>query len=152
MIGLCSKTYIVRKSKVIKPTNTRLCAFHLLEKAKGFKPARKPLQPRRVNEYKYSSKGVSKRHLTAPMTKFRTVLKTRKAQSGVNRGFRVRKNDVFTYIQERRGFSYLYCKRKVLSDGIHTEPLDVTLCLLPLEEREVSDQDLIDMLASNFED
>ena len=151
MIGLCSKTYIVRKTKVIKPTNTRICAFRLLKKAKGFKPTRKPLKSRLVNEYKYSSKGVSKRHLAAPMTKFRTVLKTRKTQSGLNRGFRVRKNAVFT-TQERRGFSYLYCKRKVLPDGIHTEPLDVTLCPLPLEEREVSDQNLIDMLASNFED
>ena len=152
MIGLCSKTYIVRKTKVLKPTNTRISAFRLMKKAKGCKLVRSPLQCRRVNEYKFSSKGVSKRHLTAPMTKFRSVLKTRKAQSGFNCSFRVRKNVVFTYTQERRGFSYLYCKRKVLPDGIHTEPLDVTLCPLPLEEREVSDQDLVEMLASNFED
>ena len=46
----------------------------------------------------------------------------------------------------------MYCKRKVLNDGIHTVPLDITLCPLPQEEREVSDQELIDMLASNFED
>ena len=96
-------------------------------------------------------KGVSKRHLNAPMAKFRHVLKTRKAQGGLNRGFRVRNNAVFTYTQERRGFSYLYCKRKVLDDGIHTVPLDLTLCPLPPEDRNVNDQDLIDMLASNFE-
>ena len=134
MIGLCSKTYIVRKTKELKPTNTRICAFRLLKKAKDCKLVRRPLQCRRVNEYKFSSKGVSKRHLTAPMTKFRSIWKTRKAQSGFNCSFRVRKNVVFTYTQERRGFSYLYCKRKVLPDGIHTEPLDVNLCPLPLEK------------------
>ena len=61
-------------------------------------------------------------------------------------------NAVFTYTQERRGFSYLYCKRKVLDNGIHTIPLDITLCPLQPQERDVSDQELIHLLASNFED
>ena len=86
------------------------------------------------------------------MTKFRRVLKTHRAQSGCNRGIRVRNNTVFTFTQERRGFSYLYCKRKVLDDGIHTDPLDITLCPLPSQEQDVDDQELIDMLASNFGD
>ena len=151
MIGLCSKTYIVRKSKVLKPSSTHMAAAKLLNKVRGRRPRRcRPLRPRQLNEYKFSSKGVSKRHLTAPMAKFRRVLKTHKAESGYNRGFRVRKNEVFTYTQERRGFSYLYCKRKVLDDGIHTMPLDITLCPLLLEE--TTDQVLINMLASNFED
>ena len=152
MIGLCSKTYIVRKTKVIRPSSKRMAALHILNKAKRQKNKLRRLQTRRVNEYKLSSKGVSKRHLKAPMAKFRQVLKSRKAQSGCNTGFRVRNNAIFTYTQERRGFSYMYCKRKVLKDGIHTVPLDITLCPLPQEEREVSDQELIDMLASNFED
>jgi len=85
------------------------------------------------------------------MSKCRRVLKTHRAQSGLNRGFWSRNNAVFTYTQERRGFSYLFCKRKVLDDGIHTVLLDLTLCPLPPQERAVDDQKLIDMLASNFE-
>lgn len=146
MIGLCSKTYIVRKTKVLKPSCTRMVALRILNRARGRKTKPRRLPSRNVHEFKFSSKGVSKRHLTAPMTKFRRVLKTRKAQSGCNRGFRVRNNAVFTYTQERRGFSYLYCKRKVLDDGVHTVPLDITLCPLPPEEREIHDQDLIDVL------
>ena len=152
MIGLCSKTYIVRKTKVIRPSSTQITARGVLHKARGLKTKLRRLQSCRVHEYKFSSKGVSKRHLKGPMAKFRSVLKTRKAQSGLNRGFRVRNNSVFTYTQERKGFSYLYCKRKVMEDGIHTKPLDITLCPLPPQDQEVSDQELIDMLARNFED
>ncbi|MCG7866661.1 MAG: hypothetical protein JAY74_09850, partial [Candidatus Thiodiazotropha taylori] len=143
MIGLCSKTYIVRKAKVLKPSSCSIAASRLLKRAKGWGLKRKGLRERLVQEYKFSSKGVSKRHLTSPMTKFRRVLKTHRAQSGCNRGFRVRNNAVFTYRQERHGFSYLYCKRKVLDDGIHTDPLDITLCPLPPHEQEVGDQELI---------
>ncbi|XP_053395709.1 uncharacterized protein LOC128555915 [Mercenaria mercenaria] len=110
MIGLYSKTYIIRKQ----------------------------------NEYKCSTKGVSKRALQTTMTKFRTVLSTGKPHSGRNRGFRVRNNVVFTYTQERRGFSYFYCKRKVLDDGIHTEPLDITLCPFKQQAEVVSDQDMFE--------
>ena len=59
---------------------------------------------------------------------------------------------MFTYTQERRGFSYLYCKRKVLDDGIHTVPLDITLCPVPPKEQDVDDRELIELLASNFDD
>ena len=153
MIGLCSKTYIVRKGKLIQPSSCRITASRLLNKAKGWGLKRNGRQRAQlVQEYKFSSKGVSKRHLTSPMTKFRRVLKTHRAQSGCNRGFRVRNNAVFTYTQERRGFSYLYCKRKVLDDGIHTDPLDITLCPLPSQEQDVDDQELIHMLASNIEE
>ena len=152
MIGLCSKTYIVRKSKILTPSAARVVAQRILHKAKGRKFRRRRLQSRRIQEYKFSSKGVSKRHLKAPMTKFRRVLKTREAQSGSNRGFRVRGNAVFTYRQDRRGFSYLYCKRKVLNDGVHTVPLDLTLCPVPRQDPEVSDVELIRMLATNFEE
>ena len=55
------------------------------------------------------------------------------------------------YLQEQRGFSYLYCKRNVSKVGIHTLPLDITLCTLPQEEWKVSNQELIDMLASDFQ-
>jgi hypothetical protein len=155
MIGLCSKTYIVRKEKTVSASSTRVAAYHLLRRCLKLKKKRCPYRPRLVNELKYSSKGVSKRHLNAPMTKFRRVLKTGKAVSGVNRGFRVKNNTIFTYSQERRGFSYLYCKRKVMNDGIHTVPLDITLCPVPkldTKEHEVNDQELVDILVDLLQD
>ena len=63
MIGLCSKTYIVCKTKVIRPSSKRMAALHILNKAKRQKNKLRRLQTRRINEYKFSSKGVSKRHL-----------------------------------------------------------------------------------------
>ena len=150
MIGLCSKTYIVRKTKVIKPSSTLLAALRILNKTT--RRTSKHVKSRRLHEYKFSSKGVSKRHLQTPMAKFCIVLKTHKAEGGRNRGFRVRNNAVYTYMQERRGFSYLYCKRKVLNDGIYTVPLDITLSPFSPSEREISDQELVDLLTSNFED
>jgi hypothetical protein len=41
------------------------------------------------------------------------------------RGFRSIDNQVYTYLQERAGFSYFYHKRKVLADGVSTIPLDI---------------------------
>jgi hypothetical protein len=32
---------------------------------------------------------------------------------------------MYTYLQERAGFSYFYPKRKVWDDGVSTEPLDI---------------------------
>ena len=129
MIGLCSKTYIVRKTKTVRPSVNHIDALRLLNRAKHRKTKIRQLAPlRKIHEFKFSSKGVSKRHLKAPMTKFRHVLKTHKAESSSNHGFRVRDNTIYTYTQERRGFSYFYCKRKVLDDGINTIPLDITLC------------------------
>ena len=58
---------------------------------------------------------------------------------------------MFTYMQERRGFSYLYCKRKVLEDGIHTQHLDITLCSFPKTDTEVKDQELVDILVELLE-
>ena len=80
-------------------------------------------------EYKFSSKGINKQRITDPFTIFKSVLETKEKGSGVNIGFRPRNNGVCTYMQQRDGFSYLYCKRKVLEDGSRTEPLDT--CLQP---------------------
>ncbi len=80
------------------------------------------------NQTKFSSKGVSKRFIDNPMQIYKDVLSSKVPQSGLNKGFRVRNNTIYTYHQERCGFSYFYCKRKVLDDGIHTVPLQITLC------------------------
>jgi hypothetical protein len=53
------------------------------------------------------------------------VLLSKKSGSSTNRGFRSMDNQVFTYFQERSGFSYFYPKRKVLEDGVSTAPLEI---------------------------
>ena len=78
-------------------------------------------------KFKFSSKGVNKQHVKNPLAVFREVLELGKSGKGKNIGFRVRDNMMHTYTQEKNAFSYLYCKRKVLDDGIETEPLDIIL-------------------------
>ena len=74
---------------------------------------------------KYSCKGVNKKRNSINKDKYLKVLRTGESESGENRGFRVLDNKVLTYAQFRVGFSYFYPKRKVLSDGITTIPLDI---------------------------
>ena len=76
---------------------------------------------------KMSSKGINKNALSDPMNAFQTVLESKVAGSGCNRGFRSRQNTIFTYEQTRSALSYFYCKRKVLEDGVSTVPLVLTL-------------------------
>jgi len=152
LIGLCSKTYIIRKSRIVTPTSTSIIAHRLLRKAKRLKPTRLRRSYKTTNEYKFSCKGINKSALNCPMTTFRHVLETGVPSSGINRGFRAKNNTIFTYVQERKGFSYFYCKRKVLSDGIHTEPLDVVLrpdhTTQEVDDRRVLD-DLVSLLEEN---
>ena len=110
LIGLCSKIYIVRKSKMLKPSFARLASYNLLRKSFKLKRKRCHYSQKPVHEYQFSSKGISKRSVKAPMTSFRRVFKTHKAHGARNRRFRVRHNHIYTYTQKRRGFSYFYCK------------------------------------------
>ena len=109
MIGLCSKSYVVANSIETKPEN----------------------------RVKFSSNGVNKHRVVDPFNTFRVVLQTGNAATTVNLGFRPKDNTVFTYTQEKIGWNYAYVKRKVLADGIHTGPLDITLC--PVTEEEVGE-------------
>ena len=34
---------------------------------------------------------------------------------------------MMTYQESNKAFNYLYCKRRVLEDKIHTKPLDIVL-------------------------
>ena len=61
------------------------------------------------------------------MRKFEECLKSKKVNFSSNVGFRVRESDIFTYSQNKISFNYFYCKRKVLMDGVSTEPLEVIL-------------------------
>lgn len=73
---------------------------------------------------KYSSKGVNK---TIQLTRehFLSVLNSKQPVRCTNKGFIMKNNTVLTYRMEKDGLSYLYCKRKVLNDGISTTYLDI---------------------------
>ena len=74
---------------------------------------------------KFSCKGINKKHNKITRQTYLDVLREKKSQSGTNRGFRMHKQRMHTYVQKRDGFSYLYPKRKVLEDGVTTVPLDI---------------------------
>ena len=77
--------------------------------------------------FKMSCKGVNKRAVTDPATLFRKALFDREMGSATNLGFRARNNTVYSYRQEKVGFGYFYCKRKLAEDGVSTTPLDIVL-------------------------
>ena len=76
-------------------------------------------------ENKVCSKGLNKKLNQFTRDTFLDVLKQKKAGGGINRGFRASGNHIVSYEQERSALSYLYIKRKVLDDGVSTEPLDI---------------------------
>ena len=98
-------------------------------------------KPKIRHEAKFSSKAVSKRRITAHMTIYRCALRTQRAGCGSIQGFRARNNRIYTYEQTRNGFSYIYCKRRVLDDGMSTIPLDLELCPIPKETEEKETED-----------
>ena len=61
------------------------------------------------------------------------VLQTGTDKMAINRGFRMHKatqdNNIkmLTYQESKKALNYLYCKRRVLGDKIHTKPLDLIL-------------------------
>ena len=74
---------------------------------------------------KFSCKGVNKKTNDINKEKYLNVLLTKQSSAGLNKGFRVVNNSMYTYEQVRDGFSYFYPKRKVLEDGVTTMPLDI---------------------------
>ena len=88
-------------------------------------------------EMKYSCKGINKKALSSPMDAYEHVLNTTLSGCGLNKGFRVRMNTVFTYEQIRYGLSYFYCKRLLKNDGVSTEPLDLILTPWDVESKKV---------------
>ncbi|KAG6623735.1 putative chromodomain protein [Phytophthora cinnamomi] len=57
---------------------------------------------------------------------FESVVRDRITQQGTNKGFRLSKvtKSIITYSQTKTALNYNYDKRRVLADGITTEPLD----------------------------
>ncbi|CAH3167183.1 unnamed protein product, partial [Porites evermanni] len=74
---------------------------------------------------KFSCKGVNKKCNDIDKDKYLNVLLTKQNSAGVNRGFRVVNNTMYTYTQVRDAFSYFYPKRKVLAAGVSTTPLHI---------------------------
>ena len=94
------------------PSMARLASYNLLRKRFKLREKRCHYRQKPVHEYKFSSKGTSKRSVKAPMKSFQRVLKSNKAQGARNCGFRVRHNHIYTYTQERRGFSLFLLQTK----------------------------------------
>jgi hypothetical protein len=74
---------------------------------------------------KYSCKGINKNQNTIDKDRFHNVLFNDVKDMCVNKGFRMVENQMVTYIQQKRGLSYYYDKRRVLEDGVSTVPLDI---------------------------
>ena len=87
------------------------------------------------DDMKFSCKGINKKHVQNIYSTYLDVLQNEESASGVNKGIRARNNTMYTYTQERKGFSYFYCKRKVQNDKISTDPLDIVLTPWDLPDR-----------------
>ena len=75
---------------------------------------------------KTALKGVNKAGVENALEKTKKVLETGESTFSTNKSFRVHQNTIFTYEQDKKGFSQFYCKRKLI-DSIHTVPLDLIL-------------------------
>jgi len=80
---------------------------------------------------KSSAKGVNKQQNDITWGRYLNVLKSYVSKTSDsntdrahNRGFRMVKGRMMTYEQDKLGLSAYYDKRRLLNDGIHTEPLD----------------------------
>ena len=69
---------------------------------------------------KFSCKGVNKKTNDINKEKYVNVLLTKQSSVGLNKGFRVVNNSMYSYKQVRDGFSHFYPKRKVSEDGVST--------------------------------
>lgn len=143
MISLCSKTYIVKKT-ITRDPRRQLLAEKLLRKTKKLKEKRtKKSIPKTYHVVKFSCKGISKRFVGSPFYTFKQVLKTKQYGKGMNKGFRARNNAIYTYQQERFGFSYFYCKRQVQANDVDTKVLDIELCPERKDSLDVSNEQIL---------
>ena len=83
------------------------------------------------------------------MEKFEQTLTSKNVTKSKNIGFRINKSIIHTYSQEKIGFNYFYCKRKVLEDGVTTEPLDITVS--PWEEKVLLVDDIHNPLSNLYQ-
>ncbi len=140
MISLNSKCYIAATFKIEKKNGLQNCymkyGHHIGNRYRksGFRRFSKILSSMKetkigvVNHnFKISCKGVSKRKLKKPLYIYRRVMKTKKTEGSCNIGFQFKNQKIVTYKQNKMGFGYFYCKRQLLDDGVHTQPLSIIL-------------------------
>ena len=77
------------------------------------------------NDHKTSCKGIQKKRNTLTRKDFEVVLKSQQPVFFKNAGFIRDGTETKTYTQTKKGLSYFYAKRKVLSDGVSTTHLDI---------------------------
>ena len=81
------------------------------------------------DKIKFSSKGLNKRVMEhsgdGPLEGYRRVLNEKVNVTSINRGFRTNNHSVATYEQVTKCLSYIYPKRIVETDGIHTQSLNL---------------------------
>lgn len=53
------------------------------------------------------------------------MLETGVAVYDITMGFIKKNNDLYTYSQTKRVFTYFYAKHKVAEDGVSTDPVDI---------------------------
>ena len=83
---------------------------------------------KQINKHNFSSKGLNKRTIEkcgdgGPMSKYRKFLEEAVNVTSTNRIFRTIQHSVATYEQAKKRLSYLYLKKLVEEDAIHTKPL-----------------------------
>ena len=80
----------------------------------------------KIKKYKFSSKVIQNDNNNINKERFEKVLTDQNYKDVcTNCGFRVVDNYMITYTQEKKGHSYVYNKRVILSDGCSTEPLPI---------------------------
>ena len=76
---------------------------------------------------KMSCKGSNKQFMVDPQHHYLKALVDKASHYSTNRGIKATETGVVTYELVKLAFSYFYCKREVLADGIHTKPLSLSL-------------------------
>ena len=79
----------------------------------------------KADDYRTSCKGIQKKRNTLTREDFEVVLKSQQPAFFENAGFIRDGTETKTYTQTKKGLSYFYAKRKVLSDGVSTTHLDI---------------------------
>lgn len=82
---------------------------------------------------KLSCKGVNSKVVrrNSPLEMYSKVLETRNPEGSENRGFRSVNGSTYTYSVYRNAFPWLYLKRDLLTGGIYTRTLPITLVPSP---------------------
>jgi hypothetical protein len=90
---------------------------------------------------KVSAKGITKYRLKDPFSDMKQVLTDGVPKQNSVIGFQAYSNTILTNHLKKRGMSYFYVKRRVLDDGISTEPLDMVLSLWTKDNRIIISND-----------